>query len=161
MPKKKKEDMTKVKYYNDGKIDTGPEKADLSDVLVNVNAKRCYFKGCKKKVHLMKVQCRYCARIFCMGHGPPIFHSDQCAKEQKIKIEKQKKESIKDIERVRRNEQNGTAPLTKHERKLAADKLKSKLDAASNKRKQKSVRNKKPKGKKKTRQGIGGKRRKF
>merc|ERR1712062_35704 len=132
--KEKEEDMTKVKYYNDGKIQWEPEKADLSDLIVDVNAKRCYFKGCKKKVHLIKTQCRFCSRIFCMQHGPPIFHSDQCAKEQKVKIEKKKKEEIKKIEKMQEHERNGTAPLSAHERKLLADKLRDKLKSAENKR---------------------------
>merc|ERR1712176_1124336 len=61
------------------------KKKDLSDVLVDINPKRCYFKGCRKKVHLIRLQCNFCAQIFCMKHGAPIFHSDACAKLQKIK----------------------------------------------------------------------------
>ena len=142
-------------------MDAVPEKADLSDVLVNVKAKRCHLKGCKKKVHLIKVQCRFCARIFCMEHGPPIFHSDQCAKEQKIRIEKEKKVKIKQIDRMREHEQNGTAPLSNHERKLLRDKLKEKLDSGQSNRKQKSVRKKQSKDRKDRNKKKGlGKRRK-
>eukprot|EP01083_Nonionella_stella_P300506 1026363_1 len=131
-PKKKTQSRNKM---------MGKKENDLSDVLVDVNPKRCYFKGCKKKVHVLRVQCKFCARIFCMHHGPAIFHSEECAKKYKFKIEEKKKESLKEIDKIQYNERNNIKELKPGQRKQIAQTLREKIQAKQNNRIQKSVRN--------------------
>lgn len=59
------------------------ESEDLDAMLAEMTLmdSSCAFKGCKKKVNILGLQCRFCSRRFCMEHNIPEVHG--CAEAAK------------------------------------------------------------------------------
>ena len=102
----------------------------------------CAFPSCSKKVHLIKQQCRFCQRIFCLKHGNPLFHSKKCELKLKRTFQIQKETKLSEIKKTRDAQACGFASVEDmhiHKEGLK-EKLREKLAKAEVKRKKKVFR---------------------
>ena len=104
----------------------------------NPNPKLCAVPRCNVKIHLLRKQCRFCARWFCYGHCDPIFHSPECEKLQKLEIERNKVKEIKQIKDLRKRGE----PMSDAKRKELKDKFNAKMEDTAKQRQKKMFRNK-------------------